>query len=166
MAFNRNFVLDGSGRIHVCGTSELAQLIYCVFAVPVKVSVFLDSLIAPPTGFETFRDALRNTPINDQRLAQFLNGHVFFNHFIHMEEKLIMRGTVQSFNRCAALQLTIQERFGRPFYPCNACGRKWISSKFWPAARRLGCGPMCRSSATQGAHRYQLEEFYEPYLLD
>jgi hypothetical protein len=79
--------------------------IYCPFAVPVKVSVFLDNLIAPPAKFNTFSDALRSTSINDQRLAQFLNGYVFFNHFIRMEEKLTMPATVQAFNRCAALQL-------------------------------------------------------------
>ena len=76
---------------------------YWQYAFPVKVSVFLDNLIAAPPGYESFSDAIRATPINDERLDRFLNGHVFFNHFLRMEEKLTMPLLVQAWNRGAAL---------------------------------------------------------------
>jgi hypothetical protein len=76
---------------------------YWQYAVPVKVSVFLDNLITAPPNFNSFSDAVRATSINDKRLNRFLNGHVFFNHFLRMEEKLTMPLIVQAWNRGAAL---------------------------------------------------------------
>jgi hypothetical protein len=35
------------------------------------------------------------TSINDERLNRFLDGHVFFNHFLRMEEKLTISLLVQ-----------------------------------------------------------------------
>ena len=76
---------------------------YWQYAVPVKVSVFLDNLITAPPNFKSFTDAIRATSINDERLNRFLDGHVFFNHFLHMEENLTMPLIVQAWNRGAAL---------------------------------------------------------------
>ena len=76
---------------------------YWQYAVPVKVSVFLDNLITAPRDFKSFTEAIRATSINDERLNRFLNGHVFFNHFLRMEEKLTMPLIVQAWNRGAAL---------------------------------------------------------------
>jgi hypothetical protein len=70
--------------------------------VPVKVSAFLDNLIAAPPNFDLFSDAIRATSINDERLNRLLDGHVFFNHFLRMEEKLIISLLVQGLNRGAA----------------------------------------------------------------
>jgi len=77
---------------------------YWQYAIPVKVSVFLDNLIAPHPTFKSFTDAIHASPLNDERINRFLDGYVFFNHFLRMEEALTMRVIVQAWNRGAALQ--------------------------------------------------------------
>jgi len=76
---------------------------YWKYALPVKVSVFLDHLITAPPNFNSFSEAIRATPIHDERLNRFLDGHIFFNHFLRMEENLTLPLIVQAWNRGAAL---------------------------------------------------------------
>ena len=77
---------------------------------PVKVSDFLNNFIQPPGEDGDFIsptaaiEALAaKSLINPTMARRFLNGHVFFNHFIHVEEALTMPLLVQAWNRGAAL---------------------------------------------------------------
>ena len=72
------------------------------FSRPVKVSDFLEALIPPKKG-KTIIERIRATPLNDQRLDNFLNGHVFFNHFTRCQGILTMPKLVQAWNRGAGL---------------------------------------------------------------
>src|SRR5208282_4591023 len=79
------------------------------FTRPVKVSDFLDNFIQPPdvgkfssitTVIEEHAKAFK---IDSVLIDRFLNGHVFFNHFIRVEEDLTLPLLVQAWNRGAAL---------------------------------------------------------------
>ena len=72
---------------------------------PVKVRDFLDCLVAAPKGRESFSHALfSNHLYTDQKeLERFLNGYVFFNHFVQVEHTLSLRMLVFAWNRGAAI---------------------------------------------------------------
>jgi hypothetical protein len=83
------------------------------FSRAVKVSQFLNALITPRTG-NTFCEILHGvTPgepfsqgtlnVDESKLRTFLNGYVFFNHFIRVEVKLTIPMLVQAWNRGAAI---------------------------------------------------------------
>jgi hypothetical protein len=84
------------------------------FTRPIPVSVFLDHLVVPLQGNRTFSDGLKgvqtpdNIPdgtlnIDDTKLRRFLNGYVFFNHFIRVDVKLSYAMLVHAWNRGAAI---------------------------------------------------------------
>jgi hypothetical protein len=80
------------------------------FTRPVKVSDFLNNFIRPPGKKGEFASATAaietlaaNSTIDPAITHRFLNGHVFFNHFIRVEESLTMPLLVQAWNRGAAL---------------------------------------------------------------
>ena len=84
------------------------------FARPVPVSRFLDHLIVPLPSYSTFSEGLKGVRdqddiprgtlnVDDQKLQQFLNGHVFFNHFIRVDVKLSYAMLVHAWNRGAAI---------------------------------------------------------------
>ena len=72
------------------------------FSRPVKVSHFLEALIPPSQG-KTIIERIHATPLNDQRLDNFLNGYIFFNHFTRCQDILTIPKLVQAWNRGAAL---------------------------------------------------------------
>jgi hypothetical protein len=80
------------------------------FTRPVKVSVFLNNFIQPPGKQGEFASSTAaiealaaKCTIDPAIIHRFLNGHVFFNHFIRVEEGLTMPLLVQAWNRGAAL---------------------------------------------------------------
>ena len=84
------------------------------FARPVLVSQFLNHLIVPLKSYSTFSEGLKgvrdrdNIPrgtlnVDDHKLRRFLNGHVFFNHFIRVDVKLSYSMLVHAWNRGAAI---------------------------------------------------------------
>ena len=81
------------------------------FSRAVSVSQFLNGLITPRTG-NTFCEMLHGvTPkksfplstlnVDDSKLQTFLNGYIFFNHFIRVELTIPM--LVRAWNRGAAI---------------------------------------------------------------
>jgi hypothetical protein len=105
---------------------ELLSKIFCLMAVdksqpnrtrdtwqftrPVKVSDFLNNFIQPPDEpgmFSSVTAAIEAHAkifnIDPVLIDRFLNGHVFFNHFIKVEEHLTLPLLVQAWNRGAAL---------------------------------------------------------------
>ena len=72
---------------------------------PVKVRDFLDNLLAAPHGFESFSAALNDKDLQTDRTERerFLNGYVFFNHFIRLEGPLSIQKVVFAWNRGAAI---------------------------------------------------------------
>src|ERR1700737_2156994 len=84
------------------------------FTQPIPVSVFLNHLIVPLQDNRTFSDGLKgiqtldNIPdgalnIDDKKLRRFLDGEVFFNHFIRIDVKLSYSMLVHAWNRGAAI---------------------------------------------------------------
>ena len=80
------------------------------FTRPVKVSLFLNNFIQPPGEPGTYSSVTaaiegmaEESKIDKTYVARFLNGHVFFNHFIRLEETVSMPLLFQAWNRCAAL---------------------------------------------------------------
>ena len=83
------------------------------FSRVVKVSQFLNALITPRTG-NTFCEMLhgiipnQSIPlgtlnVDHSKLQMFLNGNVFFNHFVRVEVKLTIPMLVHAWNRGAAI---------------------------------------------------------------
>ena len=74
---------------------------------PVKVRDFLDSWLAPPGKYPSFSAALCDTPdlnlIDMKEFQRFLDGHVFFNHFIRLDSIVSIRTIVHAWNRGAAI---------------------------------------------------------------
>ena len=72
---------------------------------PVKVKDFLNNWLAAPSGKGQFTDALYQTNIrtDSNELERFLNGYVFFNHFIRLERIVSMEAIVCAWNRGAAI---------------------------------------------------------------
>jgi hypothetical protein len=72
----------------------------------VKVSKFLDQLLATPEGYDTFSSALakrKDLSLNSAKLAKFLDGYVFFNHFMRLDTRLSIELIARAWNRGAAL---------------------------------------------------------------
>jgi hypothetical protein len=72
---------------------------------PVKVSCFLDHLLTAPDGKASFSEALdaKALQVDSDELRRFLDGYVFFNHFIRLEVKLSLELIIASWNRGAAI---------------------------------------------------------------
>jgi hypothetical protein len=74
---------------------------------PVTVRNFLDSWLAPPGKYQTFSEALSHTSdlnlIDMKEFQRFLDGHVFFNHFIRLDSIVSIRTIVHAWNRGAAI---------------------------------------------------------------
>jgi len=72
---------------------------------PVKVKDFLNKWLAAPSGKGQFTDALYQTNIrtDSDELERFLNGYVFFNHFVRLERIVSMEAMVCAWNRGAAI---------------------------------------------------------------
>ena len=72
---------------------------------PVKVRDFLNKWLVAPSGKGQFTDALYQTNIrtNNDELERFLNGYVFFNHFVRLERIVSMEAIVCAWNRGAAI---------------------------------------------------------------
>ena len=84
------------------------------FSRPVTVSEFLNHLIIPLHDHSTFSEGLKGVQfgkelqpgtlnIDDTKLRRFLDGYVFFNHFIRVEVKLSYSMLVHAWNRGAAI---------------------------------------------------------------
>jgi len=77
------------------------------YTQPVKVIQFLDHLLAAPRGYDSFSSALiakqKDLSLNSAKLGKFLNGYVFFNHFMTLDTRLSIELTAQAWNRGAAL---------------------------------------------------------------
>src|SRR6202011_951751 len=86
------------------------------FSQPVTVSEFLNHLIVPlhPLDHSTFSEGLQGVQIgkelqpgtlniDDTKLRRFLDGYVFFNHFIRVDVKLSYSMLVHAWNRGAAI---------------------------------------------------------------
>jgi hypothetical protein len=74
---------------------------------PVKVTDFLDNWLAPPNpGYRSFCHALSKTadlkPCSDDELKRFMNGHVFFTHFVRLDCAVSLRSIACAWNRGAA----------------------------------------------------------------
>src|ERR1700685_2842121 len=78
---------------------------YWTHAQPVKTRDFLDHWLAPPVGYSTFTAALLEAPThaNKTELERFLDGHVFFTHFIRLDRILSVPTMVYAWNRGAAI---------------------------------------------------------------
>lgn len=76
------------------------------YAQPIKVSRFLDHLLAAPSGATSFSTSLEAGAlhVDEKELQRFLNGYVFFNHFIRVEVQLSADLLVKLWNRGAAIQ--------------------------------------------------------------
>jgi hypothetical protein len=73
----------------------------------VKVIQFLDHFLAAPRDYDSFSSALiakqKDLSLNSAKLEKFLNGYVFFNHFMHLDTRLSMEMIARAWNRGAAL---------------------------------------------------------------
>jgi hypothetical protein len=74
---------------------------------PVKVSTFLDELFVAPDNYSSFSEAIRQSKaehsIDKMKLERFLNGYVFFNHFVRLQTKLSIEIITHAWNRGCAL---------------------------------------------------------------
>ena len=78
---------------------------YWTHTQPVKTRAFLDGWLTPPAGYQTFTDALldANTSVNKTELERFLDGHVFFTHFIRVDRIVSVPAMAHAWNRGAAI---------------------------------------------------------------
>lgn len=87
--------------------SEIRPPNYWRYARPVKVRDYLDSLLVPPEGHESFSAALfskyQTLETPEDKIHRFLNGWVFFNHCVRCEIQLSIELMVRAWNRGAAL---------------------------------------------------------------
>ena len=90
--------------------SSPACLTEWTYMRPVKVSTFLDELFMPPDNHSSFSDAIRKSNVShhvDQtKLERFLDGYVFFNHFVRLQVKLSIEAITHAWNRGCALTAT------------------------------------------------------------
>jgi hypothetical protein len=74
---------------------------------PVKVEDFLNNWLAPPNSYRSFCYALCETadlnPCSNNELKRFMNGHVFFTHFVPLDCAVSPRSIACAWNRGAAL---------------------------------------------------------------
>jgi hypothetical protein len=75
---------------------------------PVKVKDFLDNWLAPPNPYyRSFSHALSETadlkPCSEYELKRFMNGHVFFTHFVRLDCAVSPRSIACAWNQGAAL---------------------------------------------------------------
>jgi hypothetical protein len=86
---------------------ESEPLNYWRYTKPVKASQFLDDLLVAPPGHRSFSEALiskyEDLNVDKDKLNQFLNGWVFFNHFIRSEVRISIELIVRAWNRGGAL---------------------------------------------------------------
>ena len=100
---------------HLLNSSEMGRLPpdQLRFSRTVRVSQFLNALITPRTG-NKFCEMLRGvTPdkpfpfgtlnVEELKLKTFLDGYVFFNHFIRVEVKVTIPMLIHAWNRGAAI---------------------------------------------------------------
>ena len=76
------------------------------YAQPVRVIQFLDHFLAAPRGYASFSSALTKRDdlcLNSSKLDQFLNGYVFFNHFMSLDTRLSIEIVARAWNRGVAL---------------------------------------------------------------
>src|SRR5271154_4416127 len=78
---------------------------YWTHTQPVKTRAFLDSWLKPPAGYKTFTDALLDakTSVNKTELERFLDGHVFFTHFLRVDRIVSVPAMAHAWNRGAAI---------------------------------------------------------------
>jgi hypothetical protein len=80
---------------------------YWAHTQPVKVRDFLDGWLASPNDgeYDTFSDALlhANHRTDKKELNRFLDGYVFFNHFVRLDHILSIEAIASSWNRGAAI---------------------------------------------------------------
>jgi hypothetical protein len=79
---------------------------YWAHTQPVKVRDFLNGWLASPSDdHESFCDALlaANHRTNKTELRRFLEGYVFFNHFVRLDRILSLEAIVGAWNRGAAI---------------------------------------------------------------
>jgi hypothetical protein len=72
---------------------------------PVKVKDFLDNWLAPPNPYRSFCHALSETtdlkPCSEDELKRFMNGHVFFTHFVRLDCAVSPRSIACAWNQGA-----------------------------------------------------------------
>jgi hypothetical protein len=80
---------------------------YWRYTKPVRVSQFLDHLLVAPPGHRSFSAALvskyEELNVDKDKLNQFLNGWVFFNHFIRTEVRISIELIARAWNRGGVL---------------------------------------------------------------
>ena len=84
-----------------------AESPYWEHTQPVKVKDFLDNWLAPPIPFRSFSEALSqnmdmNPDSDDKEFQRFLDGHVFFTHFIPLNCAVSLQALVRGWNGGAA----------------------------------------------------------------
>jgi len=86
---------------------ESEPLNYWRYTKPVRVSQFLDHLLVAPPGHRSFSAALiskyEELKVDEDKLNRFLNGWVFFNHFIRTEVRISIELIARAWNRGGAL---------------------------------------------------------------
>ena len=86
---------------------ESEPLNYWRYTKPVRVSQFLDHLLVAPPEHRSFSAALiskyKELDVDEDKLNQFLNGWVFFNHFIRADVRISIELMARTWNRGAAL---------------------------------------------------------------
>ena len=94
------------------------------YTKPIKVCQFLDEMLTPPSGYVSFSQAIKanvtNLKVDPQKLDMFLDGYVFFNHFIPLRRKLSIEAMAMGWNRGAALASTTQTEVIRLCYSSYA----------------------------------------------
>jgi hypothetical protein len=74
---------------------------------PVTVKDFLDNWLAPPKAYQSFCHALHATaglnPCSEDDLDRFMNGHIFFTHFVRLDCAVSPRSIACAWNQGAAL---------------------------------------------------------------
>ena len=86
---------------------ESEPLNYWRYTKPVRVSQYLNHLLVAPTGYQSFSAALiskyEELQVDQDKLEEFLNGWVFFNHFIRSEVRMSIELIARAWNRGGAL---------------------------------------------------------------
>ena len=76
---------------------------YWRYTKPVRVHQYLNQLLVPPSGYQSFSECLYSKytelKVPKDKLDQFLNGWVFFNHFIRCEEKISIELVAEAWSR-------------------------------------------------------------------
>jgi len=107
---------------------------YWTYTQPVKVRDFLDNWLTPPDDDETtFTDALLSEWAHLEEVNRFLDGYVFFNHFIRLDSTVSIQAIVCAWNRGAAIMLKENTHSSR--YSSYARSRERGGAYVWAAAR-------------------------------